>query len=252
VAVLSLKIGRYDDAVANGERCLAMAQRLDHPVLIVDALTSAAVASHAKADAAQALARCLEARQIARSINDGRRLACALNGLAEVHRGAGNFVAAEALYDESVQLSREVDDDRARAVHLSNLASALVETEKFKRARQILAECMAVGRTIGYKGVPDCSLDVVAALASSMGHHRVAARLHGAALALMQKAGSRREPVDEALIAPRIASSRAAMGGAAFDAAEAEGAALSYEACVAEADAWLSCPEDRISRNVLH
>jgi predicted ATPase/DNA-binding winged helix-turn-helix (wHTH) protein len=251
VAVLSLKIGRYDDALAYGQRCLAMARRLQHAALIADGLTIAAVALHAMGDEAQALARYSEASEIARSINDGRRLSCALNGVAEVHRGAGNFVAAEALYEESIELSRADHDDRARAVHLSNLASLLVTAEKLEQARTVLAECMAVARTIGYKGVPDCSLDVVAALASSLGNHPLAARFHGAALERMHKAGSRREPVDEALVAPRIALSRAFMGAAAFDGAEAEGIALSYEASVAEADDWLEQSADRLSHRAL-
>ncbi|HEY4037876.1 MAG TPA: tetratricopeptide repeat protein [Burkholderiaceae bacterium] len=240
VAVLSLKVGRYDDALAYGEHSLAMARRLSDAALTADALTSVAVALHAKADSELALARYSEAIEIARSTGDGRRLACALNGLGEVHRGAGNFAAAEAFYEESVKLALADDDDRARAVHLSNLASLLVAAGKLDRARAILAECVGVARSIGYKVVPDWSLDVVAALASSLENHPVAARFHGAAVALMQKAGSRREPVDEALIAPRIASSRAAMGAAAFELAQAAGMALSYEDSVAEADAWLA------------
>jgi predicted ATPase/DNA-binding winged helix-turn-helix (wHTH) protein len=251
VAVLSLKVGRYDESLAYGERCLAMARRLNNAALIADGLTAAAVALHAKADAAQALERYSEASQIARFTNDGRRLACALNGLAEVHRGAGNFATSEALYEEAVKLAQADDDDRARAVHLSNLAGLLVAAEKLERARTVLSECIAVGRAIGYRGVRDWALDVVAALASSLGNHPVAARFHGVALAERQKAGSRREPVDQALIEPRIAVSRATMGDVAFDAAEAAGMALSYETAVAEADAWLALSGDRVSERAV-
>jgi tetratricopeptide (TPR) repeat protein len=240
MGVLSLKVGRYDDALVNAERCLAMARRLGDPALTTDGLTNVAVALHAKADPQRALAGYSEAISMARTNGDRRRLACALNGLGEVHRGVGDFAKAEVYYEEAVKLTRADGNDRARAVHLSNLASLLVAAGDLERARVTLAECVCVAQTIGYKVVPDWSLDVVAALASSLGDHRVAARFHGCAVALMQKAGARREPVDEALIAPRIARSRSAMGGAAFDLAQAEGMNLSYEESVAQADAWLA------------
>jgi len=83
------------------------------------------------------------------------------------------------------------------------------------------------------------TLDSAATLASFEGDHAEAARLHGAALARTRDARSKHEPVDVAFIAPRIASSRAAIGEAAFDRAEAEGMSSSYDASLAEMMTWL-------------
>jgi hypothetical protein len=60
-----------------------------------------------------------------------------------------------------------------------------------------------------------------------------------AGLAWLHKTGARLEPLDGAFVAGWMARSREAMGAIAFDAAEAEGKALSYEAAIAEMDRWL-------------
>ncbi len=48
-----------------------------------------------------------------------------------------------------------------------------------------------------------------------------------------------RDPADNAFLAPLMPKTRAALGSAAFDAAEGNGRALSYEAAIAGARAWL-------------
>jgi hypothetical protein len=49
----------------------------------------------------------------------------------------------------------------------------------------------------------------------------------------------RHEPVDEAFVAGWIARSREALGGEAFEVAEAAGRGLGYDAAIAEMDQWL-------------
>jgi hypothetical protein len=104
---------------------------------------------------------------------------------------------------------------------------------------------MTLGSGIGSKAMVECQLDVVAALAAASGSHATAARLHGATVARMRESGTRHDPVDEAFIAGWMARSREAIGAAAFDAAEAEGKALGYDAATAERDHWLRDGESR-------
>jgi hypothetical protein len=59
-------------------------------------------------------------------------------------------------------------------------------------------------------------------------------------MARMEKAGVRHEPVDEAFIAPRMATSRAALGAEAYDAAVEEGRRHGVDVSLAELDHWLA------------
>ena len=89
-------------------------------------------------------------------------------------------------------------------------------------------------------------LAVGAALAAMRADPKCAARLNGASLALLRDAGTKRDRVDEAFLAPRLADAREAMGATAFEAAERAGAALPREAALDELGLWLaSLPADQ-------
>jgi hypothetical protein len=83
-------------------------------------------------------------------------------------------------------------------------------------------------------------LDAVAGLASRSGDHRIAARFGAAADRQLQAWGYRREPGELAHIVPLMTNSRRALGGEAFEAAEAAGRALPFEQALLELDQWLN------------
>jgi len=82
-------------------------------------------------------------------------------------------------------------------------------------------------------------LEVGAGLAATQSDHLDAARFYGASEALLHAAGTHREPVDEAFIAPLITRSQAALGADVFAAAIVAGQALSLEGSAAELQQWL-------------
>jgi hypothetical protein len=49
----------------------------------------------------------------------------------------------------------------------------------------------------------------------------------------------RRDPTDEAFLAPYVAQAREALGSAAFAAAESGGASESYDSAIADVRGWL-------------
>ena len=55
----------------------------------------------------------------------------------------------------------------------------------------------------------------------------------------MAQTSLQRDPADEAFLAPLMARTREASGGAAFDAAGTSGRILGYEEATAEVRAWL-------------
>jgi DNA-binding CsgD family transcriptional regulator len=85
-----------------------------------------------------------------------------------------------------------------------------------------------------YLGIPD-ALECLATLAGDAGSHREAARLFGAAAAIRQRMGAVRFRIWDAGYEASVAALHNAMGGEDFDAAWAEGAALSVEEAIAYA-----------------
>lgn len=71
------------------------------------------------------------------------------------------------------------------------------------------------------------------------GRARDGARFWGAADQTLKAWGYRHQPVDIEHTAPWIASSRRALGDAAFEAAEAAGRALHFDAAMLELEQWL-------------
>jgi predicted ATPase/DNA-binding winged helix-turn-helix (wHTH) protein len=239
----AIRLGQYDVAHSCAEQSLAISRSLDDVELIARALTAVGISLHAKGELLRAIASYQEACDRARAENKTKSLSFALTGIAEVHRELGNLAEAEAFYEESLTLARAREDARATAIGLGNLASLWSMSGQPDRARAALRESMGLRTTMNSKAVVECQLDVVAALAAASARHAAAARFHGATLTRLRESGFCHDPADEAFITSWMARSREALGATAFDAAEAEGKALVYEAAMAEMDRWLSGSE---------
>ena len=83
-------------------------------------------------------------------------------------------------------------------------------------------------------------LDICGGLAALTHEWICAARFHGAARKLMEQIQFHREPVDDAVVQPRIAEARDALGETDFTAALSDGRALRREQALAEMRAWLT------------
>ena len=230
----ALRLGWYDIGLSCAERCLAIGRALDDAHLTAGALAIAGGGLHATGQRSRALTSFRDAYDTAHSASDTKYMATALNGIAEIHRNNGNLAAAQTFYEQAIALGRSQHDARGTAGILGNLTCVLIATGQFDAARAAFTESVAMARVIGNEGMLCCALGVAAALAAASTCHPAAARLHGASQARLDQTGMRHEPVDEAFIASWIATSREAMGAAAFDAAEATGKALSYDAALAE------------------
>jgi hypothetical protein len=103
----------------------------------------------------------------------------------------------------------------------------------------MVREALRIADDTGSKGAGAWSLDCSIGLAAFFSEWECAARLYGASEALSAQIGYRREPPDEAFLAPLIAHTRRALGDAAFAAADSAGRALSYDEAIAEARSWL-------------
>jgi predicted ATPase/DNA-binding CsgD family transcriptional regulator len=151
--------------------------------------------------------------------------------IAQATLASGDLIAARRWADDAVGLAKGWAVLMRALSTRARLAIAQGELEQGERDAH---ESLASIREDFYLAVPD-TLECVAALAGDAGSHREAARLFGAAAATRQRMGAVRFKVWEADYEWSVAALRDAMGQEDFDAAWAEGAALSTEEAIAYA-----------------
>jgi tetratricopeptide (TPR) repeat protein len=175
-----------------------------------------------------------EALRIRRQIQDMGNIAYSLGNLALVSWSEGNFHEAAKLADESVTVSRNEGSRWQVAEAFVKRATVARAQGDFELARALYTESLKIRRAMADKPNIPFELEGLAALALQDDPHR-AARLWGAAEKLRQTTNSPLMPAYQKDYAPLIAGVRAELGPAAFDAAWAEGQALTLEQAVEEA-----------------
>jgi predicted ATPase/DNA-binding winged helix-turn-helix (wHTH) protein len=240
VATLSHYMGRYAESRALAEQALAVARRIGDLREIANASVLLTFGRSAQDDPAPLRGRFEEIRTIAATLGDRTLMARNLNNLAEWHRLRGASADAAACYEEALAVQRELGNPGNLAVVVCNYARLRLGEGDAARGHSLLAEAYALAAAHGVRGMDKHVLEIGAALAAMRGEPERAARLEGAALRRMQDGGARRELVDEAFLAPLLAGARAALGAAAYEAAQRAGAALAHEASFAELGAWLA------------
>ena len=232
-------MGRYEEAQAHLRESLEIAREIGSAERTVALLQLLGMALLGLGDTAGARAYLEEALPLARALPHKIQLAAALNGLAQIHRLEGRLDAAEALYEEFLELARELEDPENIAVALLNLAMVATGRGEGDRARGMLREVVALVDQTGSRPACQSMLEVSAGLAAAAGELERAARFFGMVEAQAAATGLRRDPADEAFLAPRMDKARAVLGQARFAAAEVAGRALSYSEAVEEVRGWL-------------
>ena len=125
-------------------------------------------------------------------------------------------------------------DRESIAIGLLNLAMVAIGRGSATSAARCCSKSLPIAAEIGSMPAGQSALEVTAGLASLREDWERAARLFGAAEAQIAQTGLQRDPADEAFLAPLIARTREASGGAAFDGAATSGRMLGYEEATAE------------------
>lgn len=171
----------------------------------------------------------------AREIGDKRLIALSLNGLGEVARYQADIARARALYEESLVLAREGGDRQRIGEPLFNLAIIAHQQGDDERAGAFFRE----GLQLSYEGremrLLSAYLGGLAGVLGAQGESERAARLLGAAERVREDIHFQLEDVDLAVYNADVATTRAALGDAAFQQAWAQGRALRMEQAVADA-----------------
>jgi predicted ATPase/class 3 adenylate cyclase len=239
---LDFFMGRYGDARRHLEESLSIAREIREGAIVAMVLQPLGMAALGEGDLPTARCHLEEALALARHGRDKPQIAAALNALAQLHRVEGKLDTAEPLYEQVLMLARELRDRESIAIGLLNLAMVLIGRDSQERARKLLLEVQAIAAEIGSKPVAQSLLDVSAGLAARRREWVRTARFFGSAEAQAQQTALRRDPADEAFLAPLIVAARIALGDAAFTDAENSGRGLTYENAMEEAQAWLQTP----------
>ncbi|PIB76048.1 helix-turn-helix transcriptional regulator, partial [Mycobacterium celatum] len=193
------------------------------------AYSAMAVATLADGDAATAQQAYEAERQHASAL-----LAAAALGRscgAQAALAGGDLVAARRWADEAVSTTTGI----FRSDALTTRARVAIAQGEPDQAERDAHDALAIAASIqAYLGISD-TLECLGTLAGGTSSHREAARLFGAAHAMRQRMGVVRFKVWDADYEASVAALRDAMGEKDFDAAWAEGAALTTEEAIAYA-----------------
>ncbi len=153
----------------------------------------------------------------------------------EVALAAGDRQQARALFEESLGVARQYDLPREGSATLGGLAKLAMHERAYDEAAAMLGECVATFHALGDPRGVAWALDQLAWALAAVGQARQAALLLGAAANLFRRLGTPRPPFPQWLADRERAqaTARAALGDAAFEAAYAEGQALSVDRAVA-------------------
>jgi non-specific serine/threonine protein kinase len=163
--------------------------------------------------------------------NDGL-VSQSLNSLGEVARLEQKWSAARDFYEQATAVFRRIEHDHSLIVVLCNLGAVLCESADLDAAQACYEEALTTSRALGSKELISLSVDGLGAIAARRGAWEHAARLAGMAEALLDEVGVTLAPVDLAFRDRYRAEARGHLGEAGFEAALAEGRALTVDGAV--------------------
>jgi predicted ATPase/DNA-binding CsgD family transcriptional regulator len=245
LANVSLHKVEHERTAKLGEESLALNRQADDMQGIVGSLLILAVASSDRGDYEQAEEFYAEGLSLSRELDSAYLRFLFLSNWGWTSLLSGDHQRATALTEEAVELARE----RRRGFMgllpraLDTLGWAALLGGERERAKAMLAESLTLSKELGDKGTLSMSLEGLACVAGAEGEALRAARLFGAAEALMEAIGYRLVPQENAMLEPYRASVRSRLGEVASEEAVAQGGAMGLDQATAYA-----LSEEQLSR----
>lgn len=238
VSMLSYVRGEAGRTVEAVEESIAASRAAGDPGALANGLLGRGLAALGEGDLEAAEEILGEALAMFREQDDGSGAALGLVGLAQVALARGDFdLAAESLA-EAEALSRSVGDLFILIAALSAQALAARLRGDAAQTAALLRESVGLAGTLGDAWHVVFGVTGLAGEAASQGLAERAARLFGAAEALRETMGvDIPSPAWRALNERDLARAREQLAPETFDAARAEGRAMTLEETVAEAAA---------------
>ena len=189
----------------------------------------------AQGDVGQALRYLEEALALFREAGDPSLIASVLTHLGYTFLLQGDLDRATSVSEEAAMMLREQNHRFYLGDALDNLGWVALLRGNAERAWTLFKESLGLKRELGDKQAVPEILEQLASVAGDVGEARRAARLFGAAATLRKAMGMQQEPSNHVLQGPYLSAARALLDDASWDAAFAEGVAMSFEEAIAYA-----------------
>jgi tetratricopeptide (TPR) repeat protein len=180
------------------EEALVLARAADDATEIAHALRELAVAAVDQGDHGRARSLFAEITELEPRL-DRFEVAVAQANLGYLELIAGEFEAARRRCEADLAVARELGDRVMMSTLLHSLAIAAVQQGRPDDAVAPVAEMLALCRDLGYKELIAHGIDMLAAVAAAARNPERAARLLGAAEAMLEATGARLGPAERAV-----------------------------------------------------
>ena len=172
---------------------------------------------------------------IQQELGDRRGIAYSLHGLGFAAFSQGDYGVARDLYEQSLAIQQELGDKLGVAYALSNLGNVVYDQGEYASAATIYRESLELKRDLGDRTIA-FTLEGMAKLRMAAKEPLYAARLWGIAERLREENSYPMEQTSRPEYELQVAAAHAAVGNpAAFDAAWAEGRAMTLEHAISYA-----------------
>jgi non-specific serine/threonine protein kinase len=222
-------------AVELAEANLALRQQHGEKQGIARALILLGAAAQDRGEYGRARLLLEQGLSLSQELGDTVAMAIALNNLGQVARRQGDYAAARSSYGEALALRRGLGDEGGIAVQLDNLGRVAWHDGNYEHAYALFAEALGIRWKLGFKLGIATNLTGLAAVAEARAQPARAARLLGAAEALLGTLGASLYRTDRVDYDRTVARVRAALGEEAFLAARTDGRVLTVEQAIAYA-----------------
>ena len=219
----------YDRAIAFHREALALYQDLGDERGVAFALVCLGCQELEKGNYERASPPLEEALALGRKLGDELISAYALNNLGEVARVRGEYERAIACGEEALSTYREMEDGFQTAQTLSWLGGAAAINGDHEAATRFIGEGLPLAQQLGSGEVSAMCLEALAVVYGAKAEGTRAARLYGAAEVLRLTIGAPLPPADLPERERHLATARATLDAASWEAAWADGRAMTPE-----------------------
>ena len=240
-ATYVLQLMRYrlgdEDLLWAPEDTAAVLQAGGDVVGAADALILAGVTSLRTGDTEQVVRLLQESRSLYESVGDEQGCAQALVFLGGIPLGRGEVERAEEYFERGLQLARRSGNPLSMYVALYHMALAAQGKKEYRRAGRYYAEALMVGKQTKDRAHVAMAMVGLAECSATQGDPERAARLFGAADAVFRSVGMSFHPLHASASSHErhLDLTREKLDPKTFEAARAEGRAMTLEEAVAEA-----------------
>jgi predicted ATPase/DNA-binding CsgD family transcriptional regulator len=175
------------------------------------------------------------------------------NSIGERARLSGDYARARSAYERSLAIAERTGDARRQYYVLYNLAFVAQREGDHREAIRTIRRSLVLCQSLGVQTDVIQELLALAGSLAALGEPLRAAHLLGAAHAFLQRSDALIDPSDQPEHERNMAFVRAQLGEAAFEAAWAEGQAMTFDQAVAYAQTVfdsddLSAPRSQIGK----